>query len=136
MDKNLIQSEIASFLNGVSLFEKAKDSLCKGVESLINMLAKLDESLLEINEYVTFDYIDGEMLYQYQVKSVELDEDGIIIINCDGLFDSEEKSFELYYLSIEEIQCLGSILFDQYQTKIGSKLTYNDMIEVFKKNNS
>lgn len=140
MKKNLTQCEIASaemkFKNGVSLFEEAKETLCNGVEALINMLAKFDESLLEVNEYMEFHYIDGEMLYKYQVKSIELDEDGTIIINCDDLFDSEETSFELYHLSVEEIQCLGTILFDQYQTKIGEKMTYKDMVELSKKNKS
>ena len=93
------------------------------------MLYKLDKSLLEIKTYMSLSVIDGELYYGYEVKSVELDEDGTIIINTDDMFDSEQTSFELYHLSHDEIQCLGSILYDAYQNKYGKRMTYKQMIE-------
>lgn len=135
-NKNLTQCEIRvaedNFTECISLIEEAKDKLCKGVESLINMLAKLDKSLLEVETYMSISVIDGELYYGYEVKSVELDEDGTIIINTDNMFDSEQTSFELYHLSHDEIQCLGSILYDAYQKKYGKQMTYKDMVEISK----
>ena len=137
MAKNLTQCEIRvteeKFTECISLFEEAKVKLCEGVESLINMLYKLDKSLLEIKTYMSLSVIDGELYYGYEVKSVELDEDGTIIINTDDMFDSEQTSFELYHLSHDEIQCLGTILYDAYQKKYGEKMTYKDMVEISKK---
>lgn len=137
MANKITQCEIRvaeeKFTECISLIEEAKDKLCKGVESLINMLAKLDKSLLEVETYMSISVIDGELYYGYEVKSVELDEDGTIIINTDNMFDGEQTSFELYHLSHDEIQCLGSILYDAYQNKYGEKMTYKDMVELSKK---
>ena len=137
MAKRLTQCEIhnaeTNFESAIKEFEEANFKMLNSVEALIKMIAKLDKSLFEFEEYMAINYIDGDMLYNYVVKTIEVEEDGTIIVNCDDVFDTEQTSFEFDNLSTDEIRCLGSMLYDAYKKKYGERLTYKDMVELSKK---
>ena len=72
MAKKLTQCEIrnveTNFESAIKEFEEANFKMLNSVDSLIKMIAKLDKSLFEFEEYMSISYIDGEMLYNYIVK--------------------------------------------------------------------
>lgn len=117
------------FPKAVEEFESASQKMEKAVENLIFMLAKLDEELLSPKRHITIHQIDGEYLTNYHTRRIEIEEDDTIVIICEDDYE-EETTFDLYDLSTEEIRCLGSILYDNYQQKYGKQKTYKQMIEV------
>lgn len=132
MANKLTQCEINTaetlFTKAVEEFESANQKMEKAVEKLIFMLAKLDEDLLSPKRHITIHQIDGEYLTNYHTRRIEIEEDDTIVIVCEDDYE-EETTFDLYDLSTEEIRCLGSILYDNYQQKYGKQKTYKDMAE-------
>jgi len=132
----LAQCDIATaesrYVEAVTAYEEAKKILCDKIESLIKMLNHLDYKLLDLKRGIQITYIDGENVSFYSIHSVEVEEDDTIIVITNDDFE-EHVVFDLYDLSIDEIQCLGASLFDQYQQKYGNVMTYKDMVEASKK---
>ena len=107
-------------------------NLRNSIERLVRMLNNLDYNLLKLKNKVKIVYINGEYVSFYHAYSVEVDENNDIIVVVVDDYGDDEK-FELSDLSYEEIYCIGSTLFDQYQQKYGNVMTYKDMVETSKK---
>lgn len=132
----LAQCEIRNaeeyYKESVVKYNDGLTNLRNSIERLVRMLNHLDYNLLKLKNQVQIIYIDGEYVSFYHAYSVEVDENNDVIVVAVDDYGDDEK-FELSDLSYDEIYCIGSTLFDQYQQKYGNVMTYKDMVEASKK---